>query len=164
MTAFYCETTMTLQRRNIGIVAHVDAGKTTLTERILFNTGRIHRVGDVHDGNTAMDFRPIEQRHGITVSAAATSCDWNGASITIIDTPGHVDFTIEVERSLRVMDGAVAVFSAVSGVEPQSGTVWRQGGRVGRRRICLIQKSEPGGGGLHLRRGHVDRPAPARAP
>ena len=114
MTAFYCETTMTLQRRNIGIVAHVDAGKTTLTERILFNTGRIHRVGDVHSGNTAMDFRPIEQRHGITVSAAATSCDWNGASITIIDTPGHVDFTIEVERSLRVMDGAVAVFSAVS--------------------------------------------------
>jgi Elongation factor Tu GTP binding domain len=85
MTAIYCETTMTLQRRNIGIVAHVDAGKTTLTERILFNTGRIHRVGDVHSGNTAMDFRPIEQRHGITVSAAATSCDWNGASITIID-------------------------------------------------------------------------------
>ena len=142
MTAFYCETTMTLQRRNIGIVAHVDAGKTTLTERILFNTGRIHRVGDVHSGNTAMDFRPIEQRHGITVSAAATSCDWNGASITIIDTPGHVDFTIEVERSLRVMDGAVAVFSAVSGVEPQSETVWRQAERFGVPRICFINKMD----------------------
>ncbi len=142
MTAFYCETTMTLQRRNIGIVAHVDAGKTTLTERILFNTGRIHRVGDVHSGNTAMDFRPIEQRHGITVSAAATSCDWNGASITIIDTPGHVDFTIEVERSLRVMDGAVAVFSAVSGVEPQSETVWRQAERFGVPRLCFINKMD----------------------
>ena len=142
MTAFYCETTMTLQRRNIGIVAHVDAGKTTLTERILFNTGRIHRAGDVHSGNTAMDFRPIVQRHGITVSAAATSCDWYGASITIIDTPGHVDFTIEVERSLRVMDGAVAVFSAVSGVEPQSETVWRQAERFGVPRICFINKMD----------------------
>jgi elongation factor G len=142
MTALYCETTMTLQRRNIGIVAHVDAGKTTLTERILFNTGRIHRIGDVHSGNTAMDFRPIEQRHGITVSAAATSCDWNGASITIIDTPGHVDFTIEVERSLRVMDGAVAVFSAVSGVEPQSETVWRQAERFGVPRICFVNKMD----------------------
>jgi elongation factor G len=142
MTAFYCEMTMTLQRRNIGIVAHVDAGKTTLTERILFNTGRIHRAGDVHSGNTAMDFRPIEQRHGITVSAAATSCDWNGASITIIDTPGHVDFTIEVERSLRVMDGAVVVFSAVSGVEPQSETVWRQAERFGVPRICFVNKMD----------------------
>jgi elongation factor G len=142
MTAFYCEITMTLQRRNIGIVAHVDAGKTTLTERILFNTGRIHRVGDVHSGNTAMDFRPIEQRHGITVSAAATSCAWNDASITIIDTPGHVDFTIEVERSLRVMDGAVVVLSAVSGVEPQSETVWRQAQRFGVPRICFINKMD----------------------
>jgi elongation factor G len=133
---------MTLQRRNIGIVAHVDAGKTTLTERILFNTGRIHKVGNVHSGNTAMDFRPIEQRHGITVSAAATSCDWNGASITIIDTPGHVDFTIEVERSLRVMDGAVVVFSAVSGVQPQSETVWRQAERFGVPRICFINKMD----------------------
>src|SRR6266566_7521549 len=136
---------MTLQRRNIGIVAHVDAGKTTLTERILFNTGRIHRVGDVHSGNTAMDFRPIEQRHGITVSAAATSCDWNGASITIIDTPGHVDFTIEVERSLRVMDGAVAVLSAVSGVEPKSETVWRQAERYGVPRLCFINKMDRAG-------------------
>jgi len=142
MTAFSCETTMTLQRRNIGIVAHVDAGKTTLTERILFNTGRIHKVGDVHSGNTAMDFRPIEQRHGITVSAAATSCDWSGAAITIIDTPGHVDFTIEVERSLRVMDGAVVVFSAVSAVQPQSETVWRQAERLGVPRICFVNKMD----------------------
>ncbi len=133
---------MTFQRRNIGIMAHVDAGKTTLTERILLNTGRIHKAGDVHSGNTAMDFRAIEQRHGITISAAATSCDWNGASITIIDTPGHVDFTIEVERSLRVIDGAVAVFSAVSGVEPQSETVWRQAERFDVPRICFINKMD----------------------
>ena len=107
---------MTRKLRNIGIMAHVDAGKTTLTERILFNTGRIHKVGDVHDGNTETDSHPLEKKHGITISAAATSCDWNGTSITILDTPGHVDFTIEVERSLRVLDGAVAVFSAVAGV------------------------------------------------
>jgi elongation factor G len=139
------ETTMTLKRRNIGIMAHVDAGKTTLTERILFNTGRIHKAGDVHSGNTAMDFRAIEQRHGITISAAATSCHWNGASITIIDTPGHVDFTIEVERSLRVIDSAVAVFSAVSGVEPQSETVWRQAERFDIPRICFINKMDQTG-------------------
>jgi elongation factor G len=126
-------------------MAHVDAGKTTLTERILFNTGRIHKVGDVHSGNTAMDFRAIEQRHGITISAAATSCDWNGASITIVDTPGHVDFTIEVERSLRVIDGAIAVFSAVAGVEPQSETVWRQAQRFGIPRICFINKMDQAG-------------------
>jgi elongation factor G len=136
---------MTLKRRNIGIMAHVDAGKTTLTERILFNTGRIHKAGDVHRGNTTMDFRAIEQRHGITISAAATSCDWNGASITIIDTPGHVDFTIEVERSLRVIDGVIAVFSAVSGVEPQSETVWRQAQRLGIPRICFINKMDRAG-------------------
>ena len=136
---------MTLRRRNIGIMAHVDAGKTTLTERILFNTGRIHKAGDVHSGNTAMDFRAIEQRHGITISAAATSCDWNGASITIIDTPGHVDFTIEVERSLRVIDGAIAVFSAVAGVEPQSEMVWRQAERFGVPRICFVNKMDQTG-------------------
>jgi elongation factor G len=136
---------MPFKRRNIGVVAHVDAGKTTLTERILFNTGRIHKAGDVHSGDTATDFRAIEQRHGITISAAATSCDWNGASITIIDTPGHVDFTIEVERSLRVIDGAIAVYSAVSGVEPQSETVWRQAQRVGIPRICFINKMDQAG-------------------
>src|SRR5262245_11446023 len=157
MTAFHCETTMILQRRNIGSVAHVDAGKTTLTERILFNTGRIHKVGDVHSGNTAMDFRPIEQRHGITVSAAATSCDWNGASITIIDTPGHVDFTIEVERSLRVMDGAVVVFSAVSGVQPPSETVWRQAGRFGVPRIGFVNEMERGRGGIERAVGRPTR-------
>jgi elongation factor G len=142
------ETTMTLKRnirRNIGIMAHVDAGKTTLTERILFNTGRIHKAGDVHSGNTAMDFRAIEQRHGITISAAATSCVWNGASISIIDTPGHVDFTMEVERSLRVIDGAIAVFSAVSGVEPQSETVWRQAQRFDVPRICFVNKMDQTG-------------------
>ncbi|MEQ8825432.1 MAG: elongation factor G [Filomicrobium sp.] len=129
-------------RRNIGIMAHVDAGKTTLTERVLFNTGRIHKLGNVHDGNAEMDFRALERRHGITISAAATSCDWRNATITIIDTPGHVDFTIEVERSLRVLDGAVAVFSAVSGVEPQSETVWRQADRFSVPRLCFINKMD----------------------
>ena len=133
---------MTNTVRNIGIMAHVDAGKTTLTERILFNTGRIHKVGDVHSGNTEMDSHALEKKHGITISAAATSCDWRGASITIIDTPGHVDFTIEVERSLRVLDGAVAVFSAVAGVEPQSETVWRQADRFGVPRLCFINKMD----------------------
>jgi elongation factor G len=136
------ETTMTFKLRNVGIMAHVDAGKTTLTERILFNTGRIHKAGDVHSGTTTTDFRKIEQRHGITISAAATSCEWNGASITIIDTPGHIDFTIEVERSLRVIDGAIAVFSAVSGVEPQSEAVWRQAERFEVPRICFVNKMD----------------------
>jgi len=128
--------------RNIGIMAHVDAGKTTLTERILLNSGRIHKAGDVHTGNTEMDSRAVEKAHGITISAAATSLTWNGCDVTIIDTPGHVDFTIEVERSLRVLDGAVAVFSAVSGVEPQSETVWRQADRYGTPRICFINKMD----------------------
>jgi len=135
--------------RNIGIMAHVDAGKTTLTERILFNAGRIHKVGDVHTGNTEMDSRAVEQAHGITISAAATSLDWQGCDITIIDTPGHVDFTIEVERSLRVLDGAVAVFSAVSGVEPQSETVWRQADRYGTPRIAFINKMDSLGADFH---------------
>lgn len=136
---------MPRNRRNIGIMAHVDAGKTTLTERILLNTGRLHRAGDVDHGNTAMDFRAIERRHGITISAAATCCAWNRTSITIIDTPGHVDFIIEVERSLRVIDGAVAVFSAVSGVESQSETVWRQAQRFDVPRICFINKMDQAG-------------------
>src|SRR5262245_65372121 len=148
---------MTRRLRNIGIMAHVDAGKTTLTERILFNTGRIHRAGDVHSGTTAMDFRAIEQRHGITISAAATSCDWNGTSITIIDTPGHVDFTIEVERSLRVIDGAVTVFSAVSGVEPQSEAGWRQAGRFGVPRIGFVNEMERGRGGIERAVGRPTR-------
>ncbi len=133
---------MTRNLRNIGIMAHVDAGKTTLTERILFNSGRIHKIGSVDAGNTETDFHPLEKKHGITISAAAISCDWRGTSITIIDTPGHVDFTIEVERSLRVLDGAVAVFSAVAGVEPQSETVWRQADRLGVPRLCFINKMD----------------------
>ena len=123
-------------------MTHVDAGKTTLTERILFDTGRIHRLGNVDHGNTQMDTHPLEKKHGITISAAATTCRWNDASITIIDTPGHVDFTVEVERSLRVLDGAVAVFSAVSGVEPQSETVWRQAVRLGVPRIAFVNKMD----------------------
>jgi elongation factor G len=133
---------MTRTLRNVGIMAHVDAGKTTLTERILFNTGRIHKAGDVHTGNTETDSHALEKKHGITISAAATSCVWRDASITIIDTPGHVDFQIEVERSLRVLDGAVAVFSAVSGVEPQSETVWRQADRFDVPRLCFINKMD----------------------
>ena len=134
--------------RNIGIMAHVDAGKTTLTERILFNTGRIHRIGDVDQGNTVTDFDPQEQKHGITISTSATYCRWKSVQITILDTPGHVDFTIEVERSLRVLDSAIAVFSAVSGVEPQSETVWRQADRYELPRICFINKMDNVGADL----------------
>ena len=112
--------------RNIGIMAHIDAGKTTTTERILFYTGRIHKVGEVHEGAATMDYMVQEQERGITICSAATTAYWKGHRINIIDTPGHVDFTVEVERSLRVLDGAVAVFCAKGGVEPQSETVWRQ--------------------------------------
>jgi len=136
---------MTRKLRNIGIMAHVDAGKTTLTERILLNTGRIHKAGDVHSGTATTDSHALEKLHGITISAAATSCAWRDAAITIIDTPGHVDFTIEVERSLRVLDGAVAVFSAVTGVEAQSETVWRQASRFGVPRLCFINKMDQPG-------------------
>ncbi|MGA9237312.1 MAG: GTP-binding protein, partial [Desulfobacterales bacterium] len=112
--------------RNIGIIAHIDAGKTTVTERILYYTGRSHKLGEVHDGEAVMDWMPDEQERGITITSAVTTCHWKEAEIQIIDTPGHVDFTIEVERSLRVLDGAIGVFCAVGGVEPQSETVWRQ--------------------------------------
>ncbi|MCH7495370.1 MAG: GTP-binding protein, partial [Candidatus Marinimicrobia bacterium] len=112
--------------RNIGIMAHIDAGKTTTTERILFYTGKLHRMGEVHDGAATMDWMEQEKERGITITSAATSCEWEGHTINIIDTPGHVDFTMEVERSLRVLDGAVALFCAVGGVEPQSETVWNQ--------------------------------------
>ena len=117
----------TERTRNIGIMAHIDAGKTTTTERILYYTGRVHKVGEVHEGNATMDYMVQEQERGITITSAATTCLWREHRINIIDTPGHVDFTIEVERSLRVLDGAVAVFCSVGGVEPQSETVWRQG-------------------------------------
>ncbi|MDF1800648.1 MAG: elongation factor G [Planctomycetota bacterium] len=131
-----------LKHRNIGIMAHIDAGKTTVTERILFLTGVIHRTGEVHDGAATMDFLEEEQKRGITIQSAATAVNWDGHSINIIDTPGHVDFTAEVERSLRVLDGAVAVFDAVSGVEAQSETVWRQANRYGVPRMCFINKMD----------------------
>ena len=128
--------------RNIGIVAHIDAGKTTTTERILFYTGKIHRHGDVHDGNTTTDFMVQERERGITIQSAAITCEWKGATINIIDTPGHVDFTMEVERSLRVLDGAVCVFCAVGGVQPQSETVWRQADRYNVPRIAFVNKMD----------------------
>ena len=128
--------------RNIGIVAHIDAGKTTTTERILFYTGKIHKHGDVHDGNTTTDFMIQERERGITIQSAAISCEWGGHAINIIDTPGHVDFTMEVERSLRVLDGAVCVFCAVGGVQPQSETVWRQADRYNVPRLAFINKMD----------------------
>jgi elongation factor G len=128
--------------RNIGIMAHIDAGKTTLTERILFFTGRIHRVGEVHEGAATMDFMEQERERGITITSAATTCEWLNHRINIIDTPGHVDFTVEVERSLRVLDGAVAVFCAVGGVEPQSETVWRQADKYNVPRIAFVNKMD----------------------
>src|SRR5881227_2606910 len=126
--------------RNIGIAAHIDAGKTTTTERILYYTGRSHKIGEVHDGAATMDFMQQEQERGITITSAATTCFWNDHRINIIDTPGHVDFTIEVERSMRVLDGAVAVFDGVAGVEPQSETVWRQADKYKVPRMCFVNK------------------------
>lgn len=128
--------------RNIGIMAHIDAGKTTTTERILFYTGKVHRMGEVHDGAATMDWMVQEQERGITITSAATTCEWDSHQINIIDTPGHVDFTVEVERSLRVLDGAVAVFCSVGGVEPQSETVWRQADKYGVPRIAFINKMD----------------------
>ncbi|BBO71269.1 elongation factor G 2 [Desulfosarcina alkanivorans] len=126
--------------RNIGIIAHIDAGKTTVTERVLYYTGRSHKIGEVHDGEAVMDWMVDEQERGITITSAVTTCQWNGRDIQVIDTPGHVDFTIEVERSLRVLDGAVGVFCAVGGVEPQSETVWRQADRYRVPKIAFINK------------------------
>ncbi len=128
--------------RNIGIIAHIDAGKTTVTERILFYTQKIHRIGEVHDGAATMDWMEQEQERGITITSAATTCDWDKHQINIIDTPGHIDFTAEVQRSLRVLDGGVVVFDAVAGVEPQSETVWRQADRFGVPRICFVNKMD----------------------
>ncbi len=128
--------------RNIGIMAHIDAGKTTTTERILYYTGRTHKMGEVHEGAAVMDWMEQEQERGITITSAATACDWKGHRINIIDTPGHVDFTVEVERSLRVLDGAIAVFDAVAGVEPQSETVWRQADKYGVPRFAYINKMD----------------------
>ncbi len=134
---------MTLDRlRNIGIMAHIDAGKTTTTERILFYTGKVHKVGEVHEGTAVMDWMPQEQERGITITSAATTCEWKDHSINIIDTPGHVDFTVEVERSLRVLDGAIALFCGVGGVEPQSETVWRQANHYKVPRIAFVNKMD----------------------
>ena len=135
--------TIPLERmRNIGIAAHIDAGKTTTTERILYYTGRTHKIGEVHEGTAVMDWMEQEQERGITITSAATTCEWRDIQINIIDTPGHVDFTAEVERSLRVLDGAVAVFDAVAGVQPQSETVWRQADKYDVPRICFINKMD----------------------
>ena len=133
-------TTKLEKLRNIGIMAHIDAGKTTTTERILYYTGRSYKIGEVHDGAATMDWMEQEQERGITITSAATKCEWDGHTINIIDTPGHVDFTVEVERSLRVLDGAVAVFDGVAGVEPQSETVWRQADKYGVPRMCFVNK------------------------
>ena len=155
--------------RNIGIIAHIDAGKTTLSERILFYTRKIHRMGEVHDGTATMDFMPEEQERGITIAAAASTCRWKDWTLNLIDTPGHVDFTIEVERSLRVLDGAVGVFCAVGGVEPQSETVWRQSESFGVPKIAFINKMDRVGANfaavveaLHDRLGAT--PAPVTIP
>ncbi|MTA10643.1 MAG: GTP-binding protein, partial [Actinobacteria bacterium] len=128
--------------RNIGIMAHIDAGKTTTTERILFYTGKSYKIGEVHDGAATMDHMAQEQERGITITSAATTCIWNDHRINIIDTPGHVDFTIEVERSLRVLDGAVTVFDSVAGVEPQTETVWRQANKYNVPRMCFVNKMD----------------------
>ncbi|HEX8770652.1 MAG TPA: GTP-binding protein, partial [Acidimicrobiales bacterium] len=128
--------------RNIGIMAHIDAGKTTTTERILYYTGKTYKMGEVHEGGAVMDWMVQEQERGITITSAATTCRWKDSWINIIDTPGHVDFTVEVERSLRVLDGAVAVFDAVAGVEPQTETVWRQANKYLVPRICFINKMD----------------------
>ena len=128
--------------RNIGIMAHIDAGKTTTTERILFYTGVNYKMGEVHEGTTTMDWMEQEQERGITITSAATTCFWKDHRINIIDTPGHVDFTVEVERSLRVLDGAIGVFCAVGGVEPQSETVWRQADKYHVPRIAFVNKMD----------------------
>ncbi|MCF8108453.1 MAG: GTP-binding protein, partial [Desulfohalobiaceae bacterium] len=130
------------RQRNIGFMAHIDAGKTTTTERILFYTGVSHRLGEVHDGQAVMDFMAQEQERGITITSAATTCFWKDHRINIIDTPGHVDFTVEVERALRVLDAVVAVFCAVGGVEPQSETVWRQADRYRVPRLAFVNKMD----------------------
>ena len=128
--------------RNIGIIAHIDAGKTTVTERILYYTGRTYKLGNIDEGTTVMDWMEQERQRGITITSAATTCEWEGNRINIIDTPGHVDFTAEVERSLRVLDGGVVVFDGVAGVEAQSETVWRQANKYSVPRICFINKMD----------------------
>ena len=150
--------------RNIGIMAHIDAGKTTTTERILFYTGITYKIGEVHEGTAVMDWMEQEQERGITITSAATTCTWRDHRINIIDTPGHVDFTAEVERSLRVLDGAVAVFDSVAGVEPQSETVWRQADKYRVPRICFVNKMDRIGANFDadLRADQVQAPGQSR--
>src|SRR5258705_997329 len=136
--------------RNIGIIAHIDAGKTTVSERILFYTGRTRKIGEVHEGEAVMDHLEEERERGITITAAATSCQWGKYSINLIDTPGHVDFTAEVERSLRVLDGAVGVFDGVAGVEAQSETVWRQANKYNVPRIAFVNKMDRTGANFEM--------------
>src|SRR5213595_3922670 len=155
--------------RNIGIMAHIDAGKTTTTERILYYTGKSYKIGEVHEGTATMDWMEQEQERGITITSAATTCFWNDNRINIIDTPGHVGFTVEVERSLRVLDGAIAVFDSVAGVEPQSETVWRQADRYGVPRIAFMNKLDRTGADFFASvRSMVDRlganPVPVQLP
>ncbi|HQQ51738.1 MAG TPA: GTP-binding protein, partial [Spirochaetota bacterium] len=155
--------------RNIGIAAHIDAGKTTVTERILYFTGVTRKLGEVHDGQAVMDFMKQEQERGITISSASISCQWNDHNINIIDTPGHVDFTVEVERSLRVIDGLIAVFCAVGGVEPQSETVWNQADRYKVPRIAFINKMDRVGADFYEVVSQMDRyldanPVPFQVP
>ena len=154
--------------RNIGIMAHIDAGKTTTTERILYYTGRTYKIGEVHEGAAMMDWMEQEQERGITITSAATTAEWKGHRINIIDTPGHVDFTVEVERSLRVLDGAIALFDSVAGVEPQSETVWRQADKYHVPRIAYINKMDRTGADFEQgvqtmidRLGAQPRPDPA---
>src|SRR5512143_4299206 len=134
--------------RNIGVIAHIDAGKTTTTERVLYYTGMVHRVGEVHDGSATTDYMEQERERGITITAAAITAGWRGHQINVIDTPGHVDFTAEVQRSLRVLDGGVVVFDGVAGVEPQSETVWHQADRYGVPRIAFVNKLDRTGASL----------------
>ena len=136
--------------RNIGIMAHIDAGKTTTTERILYYTGKSYKIGEVHEGGATMDWMEQEQERGITITSAATTCAWKDHRINIIDTPGHVDFTLEVERSLRVLDGAVAVFDGVAGVEPQTETVWRQADKYKVPRMCFLNKMDRTGANFYF--------------
>src|SRR5689334_5977636 len=162
--------TVSLEKmRNIGIMAHIDAGKTTTTERVLYYTGRTYKIGEVHEGTAVMDWMEQEQERGITITSAATTCEWQDCTINIIDTPGHVDFTAEVERSLRVLDGAVAVFDAVAGVQPQSETVWRQADKYRVPRICFINKMDRVGADFYRAVGTIVdrlkcRPVPIQLP
>ena len=156
-TTYACRSLRLDRDRNIGIMAHIDAGKTTTTERILFYTGITYKIGEVHEGTAVMDWMEQEQERGITITSAATTCFWRDHRINIIDTPGHVDFTAEVERSLRVLDGAVAVFDAVAGVEPQSETVWRQADKYRVPRICFVNKMDRVGADFRATLEQIER-------